>query len=115
MRRAVSVVLTDVERQTLQSWSHSRTLPARLVTRAKIVLLAGEGVQNNDIAAKLRLDRSIVARWRNRFAQDRLDGIAKERCPYRLFRTPYQQTTYGLTALRPRLSSPRRGRSSRRL
>ena len=79
MRRAVSILLTDVERQTLQSWSRSRTLPARLVTRAKIVLLAGEGVQNNDIAAKLRLDRSVVARWRNRFAEDRLDGIAKER------------------------------------
>ncbi len=84
MRHAVCLVLTDVERQTLQSWSRSRTLPARLVTRARIVLLAGEGKQNNDIAAKLGMDRSIVARWRNRFAEDRLHGIAKERvtCPH---------------------------------
>ena len=79
MRRAVCIALTDVERQGLQSWARSRTLPARLVARAKIVLLAGEGKQNNDIAAKLGLDRSVVARWRNRFADARLDGIAKER------------------------------------
>ena len=79
MRRAVSIVLTDVERQTMQSWARSRTLPARLVTRAKIVLLTGEGKQNNDIATKLGLDRSVVARWRTRFAEDRLDGLAKER------------------------------------
>ncbi len=79
MRRAVSIVLTDVERQTMQSWARSRTFPARLVTRAKIVLLAGEGEQNKDIAVKLGMDRGVVARWRNRFAEDRLDGIAKER------------------------------------
>lgn len=79
MRRAVSVVLTDVERLALQSWSRSRTLPARLLTRAKIVLLANKGQPNKDIAAKLGLDRSVVARWRSRFAEDRLDGIAKER------------------------------------
>ncbi len=79
MRRAVCLVLTDVERQTLESWSRSRTLPARLVMRAKIVLLASEGEQNSDIGVKLGLDRSVVARWRTRFSEDRLDGIAKER------------------------------------
>ena len=79
MRRAVSIVLTDVERQTMQSWARSRTFPARLVTRAKIILLASEGEQNKDIAVKLGMDRGVVARWRNRFSEDRLDGIAKER------------------------------------
>ena len=62
MRRAVSVVLTDAERDTLQGWARSRTAPARLVSRARIVLLAGEGAENKTITERLGMDRSVVAR-----------------------------------------------------
>lgn len=91
MRRAVSIVLTDVEREQLQGWARSRTAPARLVSRARIVLLAAEGAENKAVAEKLGMDRSIVARWRIRFAEERLDGIARERGhrgrkPYKLRR-----------------------------
>ena len=79
MRHAVVIELNDSERKTLQSWSRSRTLPARQVTRSKIVLLAAAGHSNTDIAARLGLDRGLVGRWRNRFAADRLEGIAQER------------------------------------
>ena len=63
MRRAVSIVLTDAEREQLQGWARSRTAPARLVSRARIVLMAADGAENIAIAEKLGLDRSIVARW----------------------------------------------------
>jgi hypothetical protein len=46
MRRARAVALNDVDRQTLQSWSRSRVLPARRVLRAKIVLLAAADKQD---------------------------------------------------------------------
>jgi len=79
MHRAVAIELTESERETLQSWARSRTAPARLVTRAKIVLLAATGEGNTAVGARLGLDRTVVGRWRSRFAADRLAGIEHER------------------------------------
>ena len=66
MRVACQITLTDDERETLRRWSRGRRTPARLVTRAKIVLLAAEGMQNKDIAAEVGTDRLSVSRWRRR-------------------------------------------------
>ena len=79
MRQAVSIELGDDTRALLQSWARSRTLPARQVTRAKIVLLADAGHANLGIAARLGIERHTVRRWRHRFAAEGLDGITKER------------------------------------
>ena len=79
MRRAIPIVLTDEERATLTNWARSRTAPARLVTRARIVLAAAAGAENQDIAAELGLARGTVVTWRQRFAADRVAGIEQER------------------------------------
>lgn len=79
MRRAVVITLTDEERRVLTAWSRSRTLPARQAARAKIVLLAAEGQANQQISEQLGIERTVVGRWRNRFAAGRLEGIARER------------------------------------
>lgn len=79
MRRGISIVLSDEERATLTSWARSRTAAARLVTRAKIVLAAADGAENQDIARDLGLARGTVATWRRRFAAERLVGIEHER------------------------------------
>jgi len=78
MRVACQITLTDEERMTLRRWSRGRRTPARLVTRAKIVLLATEGMRNKDIAAEVGTDRLTVSRWRRRFARQRLAGIEKD-------------------------------------
>ena len=78
MRVACHIALTDDERRALQKWSRGRTTPARVVLRAKIVLLAAQGVRNKDIGARLGTDQQTVTRWRNRFAQKRLPGISKD-------------------------------------
>lgn len=78
-RAAVAIVLSQEESRALASLSRGRALPARLVTRAKIILLAAKGLSNQSIAAELGIDRKNVARWRNRFATDRLAGIEHER------------------------------------
>jgi transposase len=70
--------LTDEQRAALQRWARGRTTPARLVQRAQIVLLAAEGRQNIGIAAELGIDRTIVNRWRRRFAEKGLAGIEKD-------------------------------------
>jgi len=78
MRVAKSIVLTDVERTQLMKWSRGRSTPARLVQRAKIVLLAAEGTNNKDIASQLQCTRRTVSRRRNRFAEQWVAGIEKD-------------------------------------
>ena len=78
MRVAVSISLTHDERATLQRWARGRSVEARRVLRAKIVLAAATGQQNKEIADELGTLRKTVALWRNRFAQQRLAGIEKD-------------------------------------
>lgn len=78
MRIAQQITLADEERDALVHWSRGRSTPARLVMRAKIVLLAAAGKRNNEIAPVVGTDRLTVARWRSRFARRRLAGIQKD-------------------------------------
>jgi len=71
-------MLTDDERTTLTNWARSRTLPARRTVRARIVLAAAGGRENQSIADELGLHRDTVALWRQRFAEQRLAGIAQD-------------------------------------
>ena len=78
MRVAVPIVLTMKEQTTLERWARGRRTPARLVLRARIVLQAAAGRRNDEIARALATDRECVGRWRTRFAQQRLAGIARD-------------------------------------
>jgi transposase len=78
MRVAATVTLTADQKATLQRWSRGRTTPARLVRRARIVLLAAEGRENIEIARELGVERTIVGRWRKRFVAQGLSGIEKD-------------------------------------
>lgn len=78
MRVAPQIDLTEEELATLKRWSRGRKTPARLVRRAQIVLLAAEGKDNQEIAAELGIERTIVGRWRRRFAAQGLAGIEKD-------------------------------------
>jgi transposase-like protein len=70
-----AVVLTDEERRTLQEVSRRYTSPYCEVTRAKVVLLASEGLENTEIALRLDLPRQVVSKWRKRFCHGRLAGL----------------------------------------
>jgi transposase len=78
MRRACEIVLSDEEQGTLERWARGRSTPARQVLRARIVLLAADGQDNIDIAPAVGTDRLTVARWRTRFAEQRVAGIEKD-------------------------------------
>ena len=71
------MVLTDEEERCVQETARKYTLPYCDVIRAKIVLLAAEGLENTEIAARLELPRQIVSKWRKRFCQERLAGLAE--------------------------------------
>ena len=67
--------LSREERRQLEAKARRYTLPYRDVIRAKVVLLAAEGLGNDVIAAKLNTRREIVSKWRKRFFQERLAGL----------------------------------------
>ena len=71
-----AVVLTDEERRILREFSRRYTSSYCEVTRVKVVLLAAEGLENTEIAQRLDLPRQIVSKWRKRFCQERLAGLA---------------------------------------
>jgi transposase len=78
MRVAPPLVIDPSQRETLQQWARSRSLPARQVERAKIVLLAAEGKTDLEIAASLNISNQKAARWRKRFLQFDLPGLEKD-------------------------------------
>jgi transposase len=78
MRVAKPVSLSDDQRAKLERWARGRSTPARLVLRAKIVLLAAQGQRNDEIAARLSCTRRTVGTWRQRFLQAGIPGIEKD-------------------------------------
>ena len=75
------VVLSDGEQQTLQRWARRHTTSQALALRCRIVLGAAEGMANVDIAAVLGCHIATVGKWRNRFAERRLEGLWDEPRP----------------------------------
>lgn len=75
---APPVVLSPDERTTLASWARGRRIPVRLMQRAHIVLLAGDGMANQDIAREVGVSRPTVQLWRDRFLALRVAGLAHD-------------------------------------
>lgn len=73
-----AIELTADEREILEQRSRRYTLPYRDVVRAKIILLAAEGLDNKEIGERLDLPREIASKWRKRFYRRRLAGLEEE-------------------------------------
>jgi transposase len=80
---AVSIELTDNEREALQRWSRRRRSAAGLAQRSRIVLACAEGLTNTAVAKRVGVSLPTVRRWRGRFAERRLDGLLDEPRPGR--------------------------------
>ena len=80
---AVAIELTDEERGRLEAWSRRRKTSQALALRSRIVLAAADGAANYEIACQLGISRPTVTKWRNRFAQRRLEGLLDEPRPGR--------------------------------
>ena len=74
-RRAVELVLTDVERTELDGLAARRSTAQGLALRARIILACADGGQNKDVAARLDVCEPTVGKWRRRFALHRLEGL----------------------------------------
>ena len=90
-----SITLSNAELEELTHRATKYTLPYFQVQRAKMILLAAEGLSNDEIAARLDARREVVSMWRKRFFEERLAGLDERSRPGR-----------------PRAFPPRTGRSS---
>ena len=73
--------VTDDERSQLETWVRRPKSSQRLALRARIVLAAAKGHSNTAIAEELDITLPTVGKWRRRFLDDRLDGLADEPRP----------------------------------
>jgi hypothetical protein len=89
------ISLSKPEGQELRRRAAQYTLPYFQVQRAKMILLAADGLSNDQIASRLDTRREVVSMWRKRFFEERLAGLDERDRPGR-----------------PRAFPPRTGRSS---
>lgn len=70
-----TIVLERAARRELEARARKYTLPYRDVIRAKIVLMAAQGYDNDQIALRLNTRREVVSMWRKRFFEEGLPGL----------------------------------------
>jgi transposase len=82
-RPKTALVLSPRQREQLEAMAHSRSLPAGLVTRVRIVLLSASGKTNQQVARQLGLTAATVGKWRGRFLNQDVAGLHDELRPGR--------------------------------
>jgi hypothetical protein len=75
--------LSPEEKNELVRRAAKYTLPYYHILRARMILLAAEGWDNDEIAARLDTNRLVVSRWRKRFHEQRLPGLDEQPRPGR--------------------------------
>ena len=69
------IMLSPAEELELMRIARQYTSPYYYVIRAKLILMAAQGLDNKSIGEKLGLARQIVSKWRKRFFEHRLEGL----------------------------------------
>src|SRR4030095_15333324 len=87
------IVLTEEEKQTLEVWSRPGRTETRYRQRARIVLMAAQGQSTEQTASVLSTGTARVAKWRVRFARNRLAGLQDDPRPGRAEHLRYPQET----------------------
>ena len=77
------IKLSADEASELNRRANKYTLPYFEVARAKMILMAADGIGNDEIAARLDTGREVVSQWRKRFFKERLAGLEERARPGR--------------------------------
>jgi transposase len=75
------LIVTEEERERLESLAHRARSQALLARRARVVLACAEGQDNQAVAKRLRCSVGMVGKWRSRFLEKRLEGLYDEPRP----------------------------------
>src|SRR5712671_5143804 len=78
---AIAIELTAAERGELEGLASRRRTAQGLARRARIVLAAAAGLENQVIARTIGADANTVGKWRRRFAERRIEGLMDEPRP----------------------------------
>jgi DNA-binding NarL/FixJ family response regulator len=78
MRVAPAIVLSDEIRLRSGKLARGRSTPMRIAQRSRIVILAGDGLQNKQIAEQMEVAPRMVALWRSRFLALGVEGLLKD-------------------------------------
>ena len=77
-RPKAMLTMSNDERTHLLAITRSRSLPAALTLRAKIVLACEREPSNAIVATRLDVGPHTIGKWRNRFIADRIEGLYDE-------------------------------------
>src|SRR3989338_6902310 len=77
-RAAEAIILAEKEQITIDAWAKSKKMPFRIVQRARIIQIASNNYENQEISAMLKISRPTVQLWRERFLALRLAGLTKD-------------------------------------
>ncbi|WP_328291185.1 IS630 family transposase [Kineococcus sp. NBC_00420] len=80
-RPKAELVLGDAERDELTKLVRRHSTSQAMALRANIILAAGQGMSNNDVASHCHTTPSTVGKWRQRFVRDRIEGLYDEPRP----------------------------------
>jgi transposase len=70
------IALSTADRHALVKLTRKQTAERRMVVRAEIVLAAADGEANASIAERLGVALNTVVKWRKRFFEEGMDGLA---------------------------------------
>ena len=76
---AKALSLTVEDREVLESWAGAYSTPQQVAKRARIILLAAEGIANTHIAEAVGVSRPTVLEWRKRFLTEGVETLWKTR------------------------------------
>ena len=78
MRKIEQIAISTADRERLERLFRDRNTPQKVVWRARIVLLASDGLTAEGIAAAVDKSLLTVRRWRHRFVANGVDGLLKD-------------------------------------
>ena len=76
--RVAALALRSGDQKRLTEWTRSSSIRAGLAQRARIILLAADGISNTEIASRVGVSRPTVTSWRARYDADGIDGLIDE-------------------------------------
>lgn len=109
MATARPIELTADEEQTLRMWTRAGTTEQRLARRAQVVLLCAQGLPIREVGERCGLSQLSVFKWKRRFLERRLEGLADAPRPGRPARITAAQR---LAVVDLATSTPQRGKSA---
>ena len=74
-RPAPEIRLSTKEKEILLRWMRSSKTEQRMVERARVILLASNGLSGKEIALKMGTRQARVSKWLRRFALERMAGL----------------------------------------